>query len=287
MNVTDSDNRTDYTMPIPCCPPCSCASTCGIQKNGCPCLGDITDKATHIVTRRDARQSEGKLTNNRSRTINEKLDGGDLTSDNLIILSRRIKTRDAAELEKDATEKFDITACIRPQAFYRPNHYIDSPAFLVIAKCIRTIRGTTTVRDCHDKHGKLTFYERIPITSTQTGLTYLNTFCLMCNEGTSVDYSIVKPWNVKIVYYTYFYRHQFIFHPLWLNSIFNTVYHGYSNIHYVPSSTISVEQCETYDVNSCNQTGLWENYDEMIENACHNGHSLPVLNRLPDSDGSF
>ena len=43
--------------------------------------------------------------------------------------------------------------------------------------------------------------------------------------------------------------------------------------------------CETFDVSSCNQTGLWKTYDEMIENICHNGQGLPILHRIPYNGG--
>ena len=311
----DKVDRIVYDTPVPCCLPCSCSTTCGIQQNCCPQaagFGHGRDNANFINTRRPVNQSKETILGvspssrrdanqspkedpaisqgisitdgdvNRNQEI--KLDGDNLQTD---ILTEQTQSRDATELKNNTTGKMEhYTACIRPQMLYQPNVYVDSKAYMMIAKCIRIIRGTEMVRECRDKQEKLRLYENIPVTSRLTGLTYVNSFCLQCNEGEILGSSATTVWEVKLVNYARNYKHRFVFHPLSLTRHLQTFSFGYSNIHFVPSSVQNVQRCETYDISSCNQTGLWETYDETIENICHNGHSLPILHRIP-YNGAF
>ena len=310
----DKIDRIVYDTPVPCCLPCSCSTTCLIQQNCCPQaagLGHATDNIRSIDTRRlanqsketdlgvspssrrDASQSTKDPAVSQSISIDDgdgdrdvnynqeiKLDGDTLRTD---ILTEQTQSRDATQLENNSTGKIEhYTACIRPQMFYHPNFFVDSKAYMMIVKCIKTIRGTEIVQDCRDKQEKLRFYKNIPVTSRQTGLSYINTFCLLCNEDEVAGSSVVDMWDVKLVHYAmdyYYYGH--VFHPLSLRSIIKRGSQGYRNIHYVPTTVNRVQRCITYDISLCNQTGLWDTYDELIENICHNGHGLPILHHLP------
>ena len=274
-NTTDDDQREDYAMPITCCPPCSCSSTCGVRRNCCPGYEEVP------VANQNASNVDRNINENQDLIVNRTDSQAELTTQN--------QSRETTELNNFIERMENLTVCIRPQVLYEPNRYVDSEAYLMIAKCIASVgnKSTETVRDCRDK--KTTFYDELPVTSALTGLTYVNTFCLLCNEGDSMNSTVFNEWDVKLVHYATDYNYNFVFHPyrVIIKDILESVSRGYSNIHYVPCTELRVQQCETYDVSSCNQTGLWENYDRRIENVCHNGHMLPVLEWLPDSHGSL
>ena len=100
----------------------------------------------------------------------------------------------------------------------------------MVVQCLETIGNNTKVRDCRAIHGK----SATPVTSRQTELTYVNTFCLLCNEGEAIGSSVVDMWDVKLVHYAREHYYRFVFHPLSIIRHIQTVTIGYSNFHYVP-----------------------------------------------------
>ena len=169
------------------------------------------------------------------------------------------------------------TICIRPQVFNTPNFYIDSQGYMMVKYCFQ---GNEIVDECYDGHFTNDFSKTLPVTSRLTGLTYLNRFCFMCNEGDVINETVADVWDVMIVHFDNNYDHRFILHPDEFIHHIRVSWKGYINIHFVPRIRNVTQQCEMYDVISCNQTGLWETYDKNVEMVCHNGHSLPILHRI-------
>ena len=74
-NVTDHVGRLDFSMPVPCCLPCSCSPTCGIQQNCCPGFGYHTINATCIESRRGVLQpNHANLSTNEDTAVKQRLD---------------------------------------------------------------------------------------------------------------------------------------------------------------------------------------------------------------------
>ena len=132
------------------------------------------------------------------------------------------------------------------------------------------------VDECDRFHLHTDISEMIPITSRLSGLTYLNRFCFMCNEGDIINETIADVWDAVIVSYAKYYYHISVLQP---NDLMDAT-EGYSNIHFVPRTRTRAKQCEAYDIISCNQTGLWETFDKNVERLCHEGHSLPILHHI-------
>ena len=322
-NVTDHVVQLDFITPVPCCLPCSCSSTCRIQQNCCPGFELHTENATYIGARRGllkpnhANQSTNVAVNqgiehmnigNESRSMALADSGINRNEENLFdedtfrtsnlteqaqplteqaqpITEQAQSLTDDAKLKNNDTGTIDnYTICIRPQVLYKPNIFVDSNAYMMVVACIEMFQGNRIVRECRGRHGKTDISEMVPVTSKLTGLTYVNKFCLMCNEGETIEDAAIDMWEAKVVHYANNYHHRFVFNTFSLAQNILTISVGFSNIHFLPRTSNLVQQCETYDVSSCNQTGQWEIYDQMVENVCHHGHSLPILHRI--SNGS-
>ena len=308
-NVTGHLEPLELLTPLPCCLPCSCLPTCRMRHNCCPDIGYHTENVTDTETTSvelepnhaeqltdgedvdvSANQSTGQTTVwKRSQSFNPAKSRTKRSQENQFD-RKTIRTRtsnDAKHVPTFADDKIlemtnvretDLdTVCIRPQVLYEPNVYLDSKAYKMVAVCKETFQDSKIVAKCHDATEKTDISEMMPVTSRHTGLTYVNKFCLMCNEAGTLDAAAIDVWDAKIIHYANVYRDRFVFNPNELIDNLSGFRTGHGNIHFVPRSSNLVQQCETYDVSSCNQTGLWEIYDEMTENTCHHGHSLPIL----------
>ena len=305
-NVTDHVDRLDFVTPVPCCLPCSCSPTCGIQHNCCLGFGLHTKTATYIEARRDlSKPNHANQLNNVDVAVSQSIEHTTVLNESRpmdlaeVVVNRHQEHRferetfrtynhteevqtltDNAKLEKTSVGTTELkTICIRPQVFHSTNYFIDSKAYMMVAACFQ---GNKLVDKCRGGQGNTDMSDMIPVTSRLTGLTYVNRFCLMCNEDETLDASMIDVWEEKVVYYAGYYRHRFVSNPNALIDHLRRFRVGYFNIHFAPSTRNLVQQCEPYDVSSCNQTGLWEVYDEMIENVCHHGPRLPILHRVAD-----
>ena len=277
----------DYVTPIPCCLPYPCMKSCSSKHACCPGFDSHNDSSFFFEA------SDGMPTTyhvNQDITTPSKAHiktGRELqriyTTKSAFDQHHRQSSKLAARLGETTTNANvpspSYARCIRPQVFHRPNTYIDSKAYRIVEVCFQ---DNKSVDYCYGKNVSKVLTEMIPITSRRTGITYLNRFCLQCNEGDIINENLADVWEAKIVHYNIGYNRRFVFHPDELVDNIITVFTGYVNIHFVPGPRTRnlVQQCETYDIISCNKTGLWETYDKNVEKVCHNGHSLPILHRI-------
>ena len=295
-DVTNHLEPLEIPTLVPCCVPCSCLPTCSERHNCCPDFGYpekyITDNETYHVNQssigsEDDVDSDESTRQKREVKRSQYFNLAKSTKhsnqnqlDSEIIGTRMPTIGEDAKLETRKTRESANTVCVRPQILYKPNVYIDSAGYMMVATCKETFRHKKIIDKCHTAMEELDISEMLPVTSKLTGLTYINRFCLMCNEGNPIDDTIADFWDAKIVTYADFYRESFVLNPNELIGILKGFVYGNSNIHFTPRSGNVVQQCEAYDITFCNQTGLWEDYDEMIESICHYGQSLPILHRI-------
>ena len=161
--------------------------------------------------------------------------------------------------------------CFRPQVINRPNGYLDSDAYLMIAACREKFKDDEIKDKCEDAMDNTDIYDMSPVTSRLTGLSYVNKFCLMCNEPIVLDPVV---WEAKFVDVGNYYQMYLVFNP---NEFIEMLAMYGGNIHFIPVASHPVQQCESYAISTCNQTGLSDGFDEIMEEICHQGHSLPIL----------
>ena len=101
----------------------------------------------------------------------------------------------------------------------------------------------------------------VPVSDLNTNTTYKNRYCANCN-GVNASNDVLN-WDTEL---------------MCNGSLTLTDHHLYDrmkelncSLFFVPPAGISVDECDEpgYSIAECNATGLWPQYDEMIEKACH------------------
>ena len=259
-------------FPLPCCVPCSCAATCESNLNCCPDrmrLESTSDIATPILSqvasgittspldlKRKRRQDE--ISNEVVQNISD--NWNDKTSDD--------------NLERNSVQ----TACVRPQLLYRLNAHPDSDAYEMIISCPADFEDTSIIKKCRAGHSNGNISDIIPMTSKLSGLTFVNKYCLFCNEHIQ-DSTSVDEWEINIVWQRTGYSHITLVHPRFLIKFMSS---HFCNVHFVPKNLTTLRKCKLYDVVSCNKTGLWETHDSTLESVCNSGEFLPVIHSVRD-----
>ena len=167
-------------------------------------------------------------------------------------------------------------ACIRPQLFYRLNVHPDSDAYEMVTSCPAEFKDTIIVEKCRAGQSNENIADVIPMTSKLSGLSYVNKYCLFCNEHVQHSKS-VDEWQINIVRQRTTYSHLILHHPQFLITFLSN---HFCNVHFVPKNLTALRKCKLYDVISCNKTGLWENYDYTTEKVCNAGEYLPVIHTV-------
>ena len=289
----------NYRTPVPCCLPCPCLQSCSNNNVCCQELGLNTDSTSYF----EARRRISTFTHVNQHTLRQRIESTTTRDEPQPIYRNRSvmdqhQGRQSDFGKNNSTEGVQsfreddipgkttarttlssppLATCNRPQVFNKPNFFIDSQAYIMVKFCFK---GKTMVDKCDRLHFNTDISEMIPITSRLTGLTYLNRFCFMCNEGDVINKVVADVWDAVIVSYANGYKHRFVLQP---NDLMDSIISwsvGYINIHFVPRTRHLAQPCEAYDITSCNQTGLWETYDANVEKLCHDGHSLPILHHI-------
>ena len=289
------ESPIDYAMPVPCCLPCPCLQPCSTNKQPCcPESGSHNDNHSYF-------KASGEISTSNHIDQFSVTQSKEHTTTDVYPHRSVINQQEGSQSEFDYDNHTDViqsvtdaakrgvtntgttvhllphTYCIRPQLFNHPNFFIDSDAYMMVKFCFR---GKEMVDKCYGEHVNTGMSDMTPITSRLSGLTYVNRFCFMCNEGDVINETLADVWDVMSVYYKTEYHHRSVFHPDEMTDLKIGFSAGFSNIHFVPRMRNLVQPCEAYDVNSCNQTGLWDAYDETVEKICHEGHSVPILHRI-------
>ena len=181
------------------------------------------------------------------------------------------------DYENDAVSRGVETACIRPQLFYRPNTHPDSDAYKMVISCPAELQDAILLEKCMKGQNNENIADVIPVTSKLSGLTYVNKYCLFCNELEQQSTLSFEEWQIQIIDENAEYHHVPLLHP---QSIRTLGYKHFFNVHFVRNNPSSMRKCNRYDIISCNQTGFWENYDETIEMVCRDGEDLPIIHTV-------
>ena len=290
----DPESLPDFTVTTSCCLPCPCLESCSRKHICCPASAftnnntfHAEDSSTIISTfsQFTVTQSTSDVTNEIvQRPVYPKQRVNDHRYIRQLGLGNNKQNVSFKAAAKVATSRkipltsFATPTCIKPQLF-NGTYFIDSKAYLMVEVCIQD----NNIIECSGFNLNTSISEMIPITSKTTGLTYVNRACYMCNEaneGDGAHETTVDVWDAIIVHYGLDYYHRFVLHP---DDLIDHILHhikGYINIHFVPRSRKHARHCETYDIASCNKTGLWKTYEENVETLCLEGHSLPILHKM-------
>ena len=250
--INDSLIESTTTMfPKPCCIPCSCLPTCGAEQNCCPFVNTLpktSDQSTinesheldnpfytkHKVPQiheRAKNETPSPKNRNESKSNDTKLafDAKDflLTTEDeetAITPKKDVGTIhiDGSNFKSYENDGFDAetqlkTVCVRPQLFYKPNLYPDSEAYEMIVYCPSDYGDALVAEKCRHGNRNDNIEDVIPVTSKDSGLTYMNKHCLFCNEKNSTR--IVEEWQIQIIDEKSVYHHQTYQHPQFLKEM--------------------------------------------------------------------
>ena len=270
-------NGTDHMIPAgyPCCLPCSCLPTCEQQHNCCPKVGDEIENLI------DTRHLMDEISQS-NNAILDKVDGNATGSSQRTTIQpsksnlkeSKQQLRNPILMDDNAMSKPGYGAepvCFRPQVVNRPNWYLDSDAYLMVTTCRDTFEDKEIRSQCETLMNRTNLIEMVPVTSRRTSIPYANKYCLACNEAVADAYPIM--WEAKFVAFGKYDPMYLIFHP---NEYIEYAF-DYGNIHFTPTPDHPVQQCERTAISTCNQTGLWESFDETLEHICVRGQKLPIL----------
>ena len=279
---------SEFLIPAPCCIPCSCLPSCVEQLSCCPISvnGTLSEPTTSelddIVQENEKNETDDGLIfvrkgveswnkNDENKAGLHKL--GELH----IATSTGLNNRDSGALKINEINRKN-EKCIRPQVFYEPNRYIDAQAYMMVVTCPEVFKDKLIIDKCSAGKDQVALLDMIPVTSQLSGLTYKNKYCLMCNEKLQPDHVI--EWRAEIVSKGAMREHIFFANPNAIADMLIGKETAFSNIHFVPVVKDLTKACKTYDIISCNQTGLWDMYNDLKETVCLEGHILPIMSTI-------
>ena len=284
---------SEFVIPVPCCIPCSCLPSCVEQQNCCPWSvnGTHTVPAIELAGPKSIVHEIGTNTNN-NRIVPQEHDHITSTTNDYKRTTKNIQELDESRSEtktRGITASSEVlnsnavdmpnTKCIRPQVLYEPNKFLDSPAYMMVVNCPDEFKDKLTNDKCTVGMHAAELLDMIPVTSKQSGLTYINKYCLACNEQIQEDQII--EWRAEIVSYGVSRERIFFPSPDFIVDILTETQFNNRNVHFVPGDGNLTRSCNTvFDIVSCNQTGLWEVYDQSMETLCLDGFQLPVIDRI-------
>ena len=136
--------------------------------------------------------------------------------------------------------------------------YYTDKAFWMITKCPPGYTDIDTKKKCESPGSSIE--SLIPVTDTWSLIQYRNIFCAFCSV---VDGPLTK-WRLQIDSNTKLSLPN-------LNLIAD-IQEDRGNIFFIPPEYIKTWNCDSYlsyNISTCNETGLWRKYDSFIEKACH------------------
>ena len=99
----------------------------------------------------------------------------------------------------------------------------------------------------------------IPVTDTTTDIIYRNVFCTQCNRVNSAS---LKSWQVK------FGCNRDLRLPT--EDLQAQMYRSSCAINFIKVENTTYHECDVfYTISTCNETGHWQTYDELINQACN------------------
>ena len=204
-------------MPIPCCVPCSCLPTCGDQMDCCPAFwkNEVLDGVRGTPNEHDERMT------NQSDIIDD-------------VIARAENNPDGTIEDSDPNNFSSMTNCIRPQAIYKPNLFLDSEAYEMVTTCPEWFKNEATIEKCHAGMSNENLLDMIPVTSTLTGMTYANKYCSECNGISANTASKFYDWQPSLVALRIDIQPRSFLLPELIIKEIISLKHGFENIHFIP-----------------------------------------------------
>lgn len=138
--------------------------------------------------------------------------------------------------------------------------HISTAGILAIGNCPDGTSSSLYLNCTRDYNSSITsLYDTVPCSRAATNDIYRNKYCAACNGITDCEYlNVAIGDETREALQTYD-----------MEDIFQRIKMGEKNvdIEFVPKEQTYYEPCDTY-IDTCNVTGLWENYDPIIEKAC-------------------
>ena len=133
--------------------------------------------------------------------------------------------------------------------------------FWMVTKCTNSTLSDLRTELCENPGRDGTLESITPVSDPSTGVHYRNKHCAFCT-GEPVDRNLIR-WKIKIN------NDHYIALPD--RNLLTKIREQKGNIFFIPPEYLFVESCKwpTYSITTCNETGLWSEYNETIEMACH------------------
>ena len=129
----------------------------------------------------------------------------------------------------------------------------------MIASCPVTIKDDAVVKKCENRHSASDLLSFLPVGDRSSGNTYANRYCAECHLVNSENFI---NWNAQVqCNYT-------AFTPRNLNTILTDINDTVDcDLMLIPPRNDLRKSCYSL-ISSCNETGLWEEYDSFTDQAC-------------------
>ncbi|KAK3608628.1 hypothetical protein CHS0354_042625 [Potamilus streckersoni] len=151
-----------------------------------------------------------------------------------------------------------LYTCHHPQMKPYGSSPVNSSSSWMVTKCPTGYTNLTTISNCEILQRSLSLEDYVPVTDANSGFSYRNKYCALCNNVNEVDWlywiPIVKCDDVfKQTSWS-------IVDDIWNSPLCNLVFNN-------PPGRIT-EYCHAV-ISECNITGRWRTYDPVVESACH------------------
>lgn len=260
-----------YIYPVPCCIPCDCLPHCDSVQKYCPfeavANGDdkrTTHPAGNKTSIKNYEQSPLVLKNQSDSSI------------------ATAGPQNETMVEKTGVE-FPVT-CIRPQIYLKTNLYLDSQAYEMVVSCPVRSLHTSVYEKCKAGFQNKRMIDSIPVTSNSTGITYSNKYCLICNE---LETNGVLLWVPIFISVRRQHQRWFVRNPHTILEDLVSVPHGSTNIIFQPPPIQYARPCQKLDIIKCNQTGLWEVFNNQLDDICRSGPNIPIIHKINQKNKIF
>lgn len=166
--------------------------------------------------------------------------------------------------------------CVRPQyKTWSPKN--NNYSIYMKAVCSDNYPNGTIRDSCYDlarnSNDIKSLFNRIPVTSSQTDITYRNVYCGLCNLENNID---LEKWVVLIEC-----ADEVILLADSTVSLLKKISDNNSkcNLIFKPSTTAlirvpKIQNCDWGYINQCNQTGLMNHYNPLLDKLCQSYTSL-------------
>ena len=137
--------------------------------------------------------------------------------------------------------------------------YGGSEAFWMVTKCDPDFSNIAITQLCQRPRNELETL--VPVTDLISNINFRNKFCAQCNN-LDINISVIS-WKLQIHSYDH------ISFPT--DNLLEHIRQTKGNIFFVPPDYVSVQNCDpvpSYEISSCNETGEWPLYDDIIAKGC-------------------